>query len=76
MVLDADHGGSVVGYTEEPDVKKPVKKQTPLPKMQIFAMFLIQFCEPVTATVIYPFVVSLVNETGVLRLLKCLVIPM
>ncbi|KAF7985323.1 hypothetical protein HWV62_6513 [Athelia sp. TMB] len=39
-------------------------KQTPLPKMQLFALLLIQFCEPVTGTVIYPFVVSLVNETG------------
>ena len=44
--------------------QKPVKRQTPLPKVQLFAMLLIQFCEPVTATVIYPFVVSLVNETG------------
>ncbi|KZP22946.1 MFS general substrate transporter [Athelia psychrophila] len=28
-------------------------------------MILVQFCEPVTGTVIYPFVVSLVNETGI-----------
>lgn len=38
---------------------------TPLPKMQLFIVLLIQFAEPVTATVIYPFVNQFVRETGV-----------
>lgn len=40
---------------------------TPLPKFQLFIIFLIQFAEPVTATVIYPFVNQLIRETGVIR---------
>ncbi|KZP07582.1 MFS general substrate transporter [Athelia psychrophila] len=54
-----------IHYTTIRDTKKAVKKRTPLPKVQFFAMMLVQFCEPVIATVIYPFVVSLVNETGI-----------
>jgi hypothetical protein len=42
-------------------------KRTPLPKLQLFILYLIQFSEPVTATVIYPFVNQLVRETGVTR---------
>ncbi|KAF8228343.1 MFS general substrate transporter [Tricholoma matsutake] len=37
----------------------------PLPKFQLFIVFLIQFAEPVTATVIYPFINQFVRETGV-----------
>lgn len=44
---------------------KPLKKQTPLPKLQLFTILFIQFCEPVAATVIYPFIVKLVRETGI-----------
>jgi hypothetical protein len=36
-----------------------------LPKLQVFIAFLIQFAEPVTATVIYPFVNQFVRETGI-----------
>jgi hypothetical protein len=39
--------------------------RTPLPKLQVFIAFLIQFAEPVTATVIYPFVNQFVRETGI-----------
>ncbi|KAF8872620.1 major facilitator superfamily multidrug-resistance, DHA1 sub-family [Infundibulicybe gibba] len=39
--------------------------RTPLPKFQIFILNLIQFAEPVTATVIYPFVNRFVRETGI-----------
>ncbi|KZP08956.1 hypothetical protein FIBSPDRAFT_712806, partial [Athelia psychrophila] len=46
-------------------------KQTPLPKLQLFTVMLVQFCEPVIASVIYPFVVSLVNETGMLHPYYC-----
>ena len=40
-------------------------KPTPLPKFQIFIVFLIQFAEPLTGVVIYPFVNQLVRETGI-----------
>ncbi|KZP22950.1 MFS general substrate transporter [Athelia psychrophila] len=64
---DQDGASASEQYTAVQTAKRPaaVKKQTPLPKMQLFAMMLVQFCEPVTGTVIYPFVVSLVNETGI-----------
>ncbi|KAF8896549.1 major facilitator superfamily multidrug-resistance, DHA1 sub-family [Infundibulicybe gibba] len=39
--------------------------RTPLPKFQFFILSLIQFAEPVTATVIYPFVNQFVQETGI-----------
>ncbi|KAF9007549.1 major facilitator superfamily multidrug-resistance, DHA1 sub-family [Cyathus striatus] len=40
-------------------------EQTPLPKFQLFMVLLIQFAEPVTATVIYPFVNQFVRDTGI-----------
>ncbi|KAF8640218.1 hypothetical protein AX16_010115 [Volvariella volvacea WC 439] len=40
-------------------------ERTPLPKLQLFTVLLIQFTEPVTATVIYPFVNQFVRETGI-----------
>lgn len=40
-------------------------KRTPLPLFQIFIVFLIQFAEPITATVIYPFINELIRETGI-----------
>jgi hypothetical protein len=40
-------------------------ERTPLPKLQLAILFLIQFAEPVTATVIYPFVNQFVRETGI-----------
>ncbi|KAF9468186.1 major facilitator superfamily domain-containing protein [Collybia nuda] len=42
-------------------------KRTPLPKFQLFIVFLIQFSEPITATVIYPFINQFVRETGVTK---------
>lgn len=41
------------------------RKRTPLPKVQIFVISLIQFCEPVTASVIYPFIPLLIASTGI-----------
>ena len=41
------------------------EKPTPLPKFQIFLVFLIQFAEPLTASVVYPFINQFVRETGV-----------
>jgi hypothetical protein len=43
------------------------EQPTPLPKFQLFIVFLIQFAEPVTATVIYPFVNQFIRETGVIN---------
>jgi len=41
------------------------EKPTPLPKFQIFIVFLIQFAEPITALVIYPFINQFIRETGI-----------
>jgi hypothetical protein len=40
-------------------------KATPLPKLQLFSVVYIQFGEPITATVIYPFIVQLVRDTEI-----------
>ncbi|KAF7337175.1 MFS domain-containing protein [Mycena venus] len=40
-------------------------KRTPIPKFQLFILLLIQFAEPMTALVIYPFVVQFVRDTGI-----------
>lgn len=40
-------------------------KRTPLPKLQIFVLFLTLFSEPITGLVIYPFVNQFVRETGI-----------
>ncbi|KAJ7604167.1 major facilitator superfamily domain-containing protein [Mycena polygramma] len=41
------------------------RKRTPIPKFQLFILLLIQFAEPATGLVIYPFVVQFVRDTGV-----------
>ncbi|KAJ7737770.1 major facilitator superfamily multidrug-resistance, DHA1 sub-family [Mycena maculata] len=41
------------------------KKPTPIPKFQVFILLFIQFAEPITALVIYPFVVQFVRDTGI-----------
>ncbi|KAJ7616005.1 major facilitator superfamily multidrug-resistance, DHA1 sub-family [Roridomyces roridus] len=41
------------------------KPRTPIPKLQVFILLLIQSAEPITALVIYPFVIQFVRETGV-----------
>jgi hypothetical protein len=43
----------------------PRPKRTPLPKISLFIVFLIQSSEPITATVIYPFINKFVRDTGV-----------
>ncbi|KAJ7183242.1 major facilitator superfamily multidrug-resistance, DHA1 sub-family [Mycena filopes] len=42
-----------------------LRKRTPIPKFQLAILLLIQLAEPITAFVIYPFVVQLVRDTGV-----------
>ncbi|KAI5900348.1 MFS general substrate transporter [Schizophyllum commune H4-8] len=44
-----------------------VTKETPLPLRQLAIVYLIQFCEPLTGLVIYPFIAELVQETGITR---------
>ena len=46
-------------------VQPSSSEPTPLPKLQLFAVYYIQFGEPLAASVIYPFVVQLVRETGI-----------
>ncbi|KAJ7911448.1 major facilitator superfamily domain-containing protein [Mycena leptocephala] len=41
------------------------KRRTPIPKFQVAIVLLIQFAEPITALVIYPFVVQFVRDTGI-----------
>jgi hypothetical protein len=58
-------GGTIV-TTDTVESDRPVRaKQTPLPKLQSFTVFFIQLSEPVTALVVYPFIVQLVRDTGV-----------
>ncbi|KAG5352291.1 hypothetical protein C0989_002966 [Termitomyces sp. Mn162] len=42
-------------------------KRTPLPKFQLFIVAMLQFAEPITATVIYPFINKFVRDTGVIQ---------
>ena len=42
-------------------------KPTPLPKLQLFIVFLIQFSEPIAGLVIYPLINQLVQETGITK---------
>ncbi|RDB25878.1 Protein ZINC INDUCED FACILITATOR-LIKE 1 [Hypsizygus marmoreus] len=49
------------------DCENRQQERTPLPKFQLFIIFLIQFAEPITATVIAPFVNQFVRDTGVIR---------
>ena len=53
-------------HTEERNESTPgAVERTPLPLFQIFIISLIQFAEPITATVIYPFINELIRETGI-----------
>ena len=45
--------------------ERAAKKETPLPLRQLAIVYLIQFCEPLTGLVIYPFIAELVQETGI-----------
>ncbi|KAI0366294.1 MFS general substrate transporter [Pilatotrama ljubarskyi] len=44
---------------------EPQALETPLPKLQLCILLYLQLAEPITSTVIYPFVNQLVRETGV-----------
>ncbi|GLB44785.1 putative major facilitator superfamily protein [Lyophyllum shimeji] len=59
-------GENFMLLVREASQEEPTVKRSPLPKFQLFIVFLIQFAEPVTATVIYPFVNQFVRDTGVI----------
>ncbi|KAJ7062691.1 major facilitator superfamily multidrug-resistance, DHA1 sub-family [Mycena amicta] len=66
MSADAtDASASPSADNPDPSTLKAAAKRTPIPKMQLFILLAIQFAEPITALVIYPFVVQFVRETGV-----------
>ena len=48
----------------EIEEERPVV-ETPLPKLQLFILLYIQLAEPITSTVIYPFVNQQVRKTGI-----------
>jgi hypothetical protein len=55
---------------EQQEEKRSVEKtsavpRTPLPKVQLFTLLLIQLGEPVVSKVIFPFVNTFVRETGI-----------
>jgi hypothetical protein len=52
---DNSHGYDSAQSAEPVIAKKP----TPLPKLQLLSVLYIQFGEPITATVIYPFIVCI-----------------
>ena len=58
-------GQDDASYNAVQPAAKKTKKITPLPKMQIFTLLYISFGEPLAATVIDPFIVQLVRETGI-----------
>jgi hypothetical protein len=43
------------------------ERRSPLPKFQLSLVLLIQFAEPITALVIYPFINQFVRETGITK---------
>ncbi|KAG5644649.1 hypothetical protein DXG03_008031 [Asterophora parasitica] len=50
------------------DIHEPPKThRTPLPKVQLFIVFMVQLAEPITGTVVYPFVNQFVRDTGITR---------
>ncbi|KAF5381435.1 hypothetical protein D9757_009047 [Collybiopsis confluens] len=51
--------------SRKPHSSKPPPARTPLPVFQAFLTLIIQFSEPITATVIYPFIIKAVRSTGI-----------
>ncbi len=54
---------------EEQSMGHPSGKSrpTPLPKMQIFILLMVLLAEPISSTVIYPFVNQFVRDTGITK---------
>ena len=49
----------------DPGLELPSRRRTPLPKLQIAILLYLQLAEPITSTVIYPFVNQLIRDIGV-----------
>ena len=60
-----NHRDSDVDAPTSITVSESKPTRTPLPKLQIFILFLTLFSEPITGLVIYPFVNQFVRETGI-----------
>lgn len=60
-----ESSSSVTPPNDQAENNRYPKKQTPLPKLQLFTLLYIAFCEPAAGSVIYPFVVRLVTDTGI-----------
>ena len=60
-----DSGKHSYSATNTPTPLMSENKPTPLPRLQLFIIFLIQFSEPVAGLVIYPFINQFIRETGI-----------
>ncbi|KAF8344729.1 major facilitator superfamily domain-containing protein [Amanita rubescens] len=60
-----EDSGSATLHEEERSYDK--KKRTPLPWKQLSIVYLIQFAEPITSSVIFPFINQFVRETGITK---------
>ena len=58
--LDQDRSGA-----QQEDANEDPDTVTPLPWAQLLILLLIQFAEPITGMVIFPFINQFVRETGV-----------
>lgn len=47
------------------EVSSKKLKATPLPKLQILILMMVMLAEPISSTVIYPFVNQFVRDTGI-----------
>ncbi|KAF5327032.1 hypothetical protein D9619_004782 [Psilocybe cf. subviscida] len=65
-VCDDDHSLMTQPTTTGGDTSL-VQTITPLPKLQILSVSMIQLTEPITALVIYPFINQLIRETGITK---------
>ncbi|KAJ7284947.1 major facilitator superfamily domain-containing protein [Mycena rebaudengoi] len=50
---------------ETPLLSKPEKARTPLPKLQLAVIMLVQICEPIGSQSIYPYINQLVSELDI-----------
>ena len=58
--LDQDRSG-----TQQENANEELDAVTPLPWAQLLILFSIQFAEPITGMVIFPFINQFVRETGI-----------
>jgi hypothetical protein len=63
-VTGSEQVEQVQGHEDTPQ-ETLTKRRTPLPKFQLVIVYLIQFTEPITALVIFPFINQYVHESGI-----------